>query len=290
MSYVLFDIGGTKTRVAVSEDLRTFGEPVKFDTPKTCAAGVEKIVEVVKSLTTNEITAMAGGIRGILNDDKSGMAHDPGGALSGWEEEPLVPLLEEALGTKVYLENDAATVGMGEAQYGAGEGHEIAVYLTVSTGVGGAKIENGAVDQYSYGFEPGHQILDIDHTVLGEDKQPTLENLVSGSALEDRMGVKPYDIAQSDAVWDQLAFYLAHGLRNTVLYWSPDIIVLGGSMIVGDPRILLDDIISHTNQVLDGVVPAPLIVDAKLGDFGGLYGAMAILNQHIQLYLVFFLV
>jgi predicted NBD/HSP70 family sugar kinase len=93
--------------------------------------------------------------------------------------------------------------------------------------------------------------------------------------------MKAYEIPQSDAIWNQLANYLAHGLRNTVLYWSPDTIVLGGSMIVGDPRIPLDDIIHHTEAVLEGVAPVPEIVDAELGDLGGLYGAMALLQQKV---------
>ncbi len=282
MSYIVFDIGGTKTRVAASDDLRSFTEPVKFDTPTTCQAGVAEIVKHAKHLSGGaDIRGVAGGIRGILNDDKTSMVRDPGKALTGWEEEPLAELLQKELGTTVYLENDAAIVGVGEAMYGAGQGSEIVVYLTVSTGVGGAKIENGMVDVYAYGFEPGHQILDVDNTVLGEGVDPTLENLVSGTALENRMGVKPYDIPQDDAVWDQLARYLAEGLRNTILYWSPDVIVLGGSMIVGDPRILLADIQRHTNEALGDIVPCPLLKDAELGDFGGLYGAMGILNQKV---------
>ncbi len=282
MSYVLFDIGGTKTRVAVSEDLKTISDSVKFDTPKDFSAGTKKIIEEAKKLIGgNKVQAMAGGMRGILNGEKTGIIRDPGMALSTWEDEPLAEVLEKGLGAKVYLENDAAMVGLGEAVFGAGIGHDIIVYLTVSTGVGGAKIEGGVVDDYSYGFEPGHQILDIDHTILGEDIEPTLENLVSGTALERRMGVKPYDIPQSDAVWDQLAMYLGHGLRNSILYWSPDAIVLGGSMIVGDPRILLDDIIKHTNEAMNDVVPTPLILDATLADQGGLYGAMALLNQKV---------
>jgi predicted NBD/HSP70 family sugar kinase len=95
------------------------------------------------------------------------------------------------------------------------------------------------------------------------------------------MGVKPYEIPQDDAIWDQLALYLAHGLRNTILYRSPDVVVLGGSMIVGNPRILLDDIIKHTNEVLGDSIACPLILDAKLGDQGGLYGAMALLNTRV---------
>ncbi len=279
MSYVLFDIGGTKTRIAISDDLQTFGDPIKFDTPASFKDGIKAIVDTVKAQTSGPIRGMAGGIRGQLNDDKSAMVHDL--SLGGWVDEPLVATLKKKLNTEVYLENDAALAGVGEATYGAGKGMDIVVYHTVSTGVGGAKIENGIIDDFRSGFEPGHQILDIDHTILGEGIEPTLENLVSGTALEERMGVKPYDIPQSDAIWDQLAYFLAHGLRNSILYWSPDVIVLGGSMIIGNPRILLDDIIKHTNAVVGEVTDVPLIRDAALGDSAGLYGAMAILNQRV---------
>ncbi len=279
MSYVLFDIGGTKTRVAVSEDLQTFGDPIKFDTPSSFTAGIAEITAAAKKLTDGKIRGIAGGIRGQLNDDRSVLIYD--GILSGWVDEPLGETLKKKLGADVYLENDAALAGLGEAVHGAGKGLDIVVYHTVSTGVGGAKIEFGKIDTFRSGFEPGHQILDIDHTILGEGIEPTLENLVSGSALEARMGVKAYEIDQSDAVWDQLAYYLAHGLRNSILYWSPDVIVLGGSMIVGDPRIKLDNIIMHTNDVVGAVTDVPLIKDAALGDFAGLYGAMALLSQRV---------
>ncbi len=279
MSYVLFDIGGTKTRVAVSDDLKTFSEPIKFTTPPTAKAGVKEIVAAVKQLTDKDIRGIAGGIRGSLAEDKSMMIHDAGGALTGWQEEPIVAMLKKELGAPVTLENDAALAGLGEAVFGAGEGDNIVVYMTVSTGVGGAKIESGQIDDYHYGFEPGHQILDVDRTVLGEGEDPTLENLVSGSAVERHYGMKPYEIPQSDALWGQLAEYLADGLRNTILYWSPDVIVLGGSMIIGDPRIILEDIERETAKVLEDIAPMPAIVDARLGDSAGLYGAMVLLDQ-----------
>lgn len=279
MSYVLFDIGGTKTRVSVSEDLKTFSEPVKFKTPETAKEGVEAIVAEAKKLTDKNIRAVAGGIRGILDGEKTMMLRDPGGALVGWEEEPVAEMLGKKLKTKVFLENDASLVGLGEAIHGAGKGYDIVAYHTVSTGVGGSRIDHGEIDAYANGFEPGHQILDIDRTILGDDIEPTLENLVSGTALEERAGVKPYEVPQEDAVWDQLAEYLASGLRNTILFWSPDVIVLGGSMIVGNPRIFLEDIIRHTNEVVADRVPVPPIVDATLADYGGLYGAMALLDS-----------
>jgi len=181
----------------------------------------------------------------------------------------------------IFLENDSALAGVGEAMFGAGRGSEIVAYHTISTGVGGVKIEDGEIDDASTGFEPGHQILDIDRTVLGEDITPTLENLVSGTAVAERFGVKAYEIPQSDIVWDELAEYLAQGLRNTILYWSPDVIVLGGSMILGDPAISVDTIRKYTVKAIDDFTVTPLIVKAELGDHAGLYGALAILKRRL---------
>jgi len=281
MSYVLFDIGGTNTRVSVSEDLQEFCEPVKFKTPDACEDGIDAIVEEAKKLTDKEIRGIAGGIRGVLDGERSMMIDDPGGKLTGWEEKPLVKPLKKKLKAETFLCNDTAVVALGEAVHGGGVGYDVVAYHTISTGVGGARIDHGEIDAYAHGFEPGHQILDIDHTILGDETEATLENLVSGTALEERAGMKPYEVPQEDAVWDQLAEYLAYGLRNTILYWSPDVIVLGGSMIVGDPRISLENIVTHTHEIVGDTVPVPPIVDAALWDYGGLYGAMALLQSRV---------
>ncbi|MCA9363416.1 ROK family protein [Candidatus Kaiserbacteria bacterium] len=277
MTYVLFDIGGTKTRITTSDDLQTIGSVEKFDTPNRFDSAVEKITTVINKLTDGKVSGIAGGVRGRLQEDRSGIENDA--VLTDWAGKDLVGALEEAFDTKVYIENDSAIAGLGEAVFGAGKGMDIVAYHTVSTGVGGAKIEEGKIDQASIGFEPGHQYLDIDRTVLGEDIEPTLENLVSGTALAERFGVPAYEIPQEDVVWDELAEYLAQGLRNTIMYWSPDVIVLGGSMIVGDPAILIEPIRKYTVASLDGFEACPLITKAKLGDEAGLYGAMVLLKQ-----------
>lgn len=281
MSYLLFDIGGTNTRVALSDDLTSFGNVKKFRTPSSYKEGIDLILAAAKELGGGKsLTAAGGGIRGIVDHEKTKVISDQ--LLTEWVDQPLVLDLAKKLKTDVHIENDTAVVGLGEYHFGAGHDVEIMVYHTVSTGVGGVKIEQGRIDDAMLGLEPGHQILDIDRTVLGDDIDPTLENLVSGSALEKRTGTKPADIPQDDVIWDELAGYLAQGLKNTVLYWSPEVIVLGGSMILGNPRITLEAIRKHTVEELDGFVPCPLIVDAKLGDEGGLYGAMVLLQQRLE--------
>jgi predicted NBD/HSP70 family sugar kinase len=275
--HILFDIGGTKTRVAISADLRTLTAVERFDTPVLYQDGLKAITTAAERLLgTMRPLSGAGGIRGPLNHEKTGIISET--ALTDWVGRPLARDLAEQLKCPVYLENDAAIVGLGEVVFGAGQGCEIVAYHTVSTGVGGARFVHGRLDVVSIGFEPGHQVLDLDRTVLGKTEEPTLQGLVSGAALEKRRGVKPYNIPQSDHVWDELARYLAYGLKNTILYWSPDRIVLGGSMIVGDPKIPLERIIFHTKQLLEGHIPCPAIVTASLTDEGGLYGAMALLQ------------
>jgi len=280
MTYILFDIGGTKTRVVASEDLKTLGAVVSFKTPKSFTAGIQEMAEAIKQLTEGQSPkAIAGGIRGPLMEDKSGIQNDV--VLTNWINKSVVDELQKYYDVPVYLENDTAIAGIGEAVYGAGKGLEIIAYHTISTGVGGVKIESGEIDLASVGFEPGHQVLDIDRTILGEEVTPTLENLVSGTAVKNRFGIEPYEIPQDDVLWDELAEYLAQGLRNTILYWSPDAIILGGSMIIGDPKIEVDAIRKYTVEALDGFVPTPFITAAKLGDEAGLYGAMAILKRHL---------
>ncbi len=278
--YLLFDIGGTKTRLAVSEDLASIEERVKFDTPPLFEDGIARFIDAAEQLLQGRtVRALAGGIRGPLNHEKTGIISDT--VLTDWVKKPLGEALAQEFSAPVHLENDTAMVGMGEAHFGAGRGYDIVAYHTVSTGVGGARIVHGAIDAASIGFEPGKQIVDLDYTKLG-GATDTLEELISGESLEHRRGVKPYEIPQSDPVWEELARYLATGLKNTVAYWSPDVIVLGGSMVVGDPRIPLGPIRLHMNALLAGLMPCPPIFDATLKDEGGLFGAMAVLKQRMK--------
>jgi len=279
MQYVLFDIGGTKTRLAVSEDGETFSAKQSFNTPSKFEDGIAQLIETMSKLGVKKTTAIAGGVRGMLDEEKTGIENDA--VLSKWAGKSIVKALQKCHKVPVILENDSAMAALGEAVFGAGKGLDIVAYHTISTGVGGARIVDGDLDEASIGFEPGHQVLDIDRTILGEDIVPTLENLVSGTAVAERFGVPAYEISQSDVLWEELAEYLAQGLRNTILYWSPDVIVLGGSMITGNPYIPIDSIRKYTVAALDGFVDSPLITKAALGEEAGLYGALAILKKRL---------
>lgn len=276
MTFLLFDIGGTWTTVGLSKDGQSLDSIERFHTPAQPKSFISSLQGYAKK--HGEFDAVAGGIRGILNDEKTALDFDH--LLASWIDFPLFETIKSKLGVDtVILENDSALAGLGEAKFGAGIGADILVYHDISTGVGGVKIVNGVLDIALGGFEPGHQILDIDRSILGVNTDPTLENLVSGRALEKRMNMAPEEIPQEDVVWGELAGYLAQGLRNSILYWSPEMIVLGGAMMHGDPHIPIEKIRHETVNLLGQMVPCPYITVGTLKREAGLYGALALLTQ-----------
>lgn len=268
--YVVADIGGTKMRIAASENLSAFNEPVIFDTPQDYAEALKLFTHAVHELSKGEdITRIIVGLPGILSENRHSLFKAP--HLHLWEGHDIKHDLETLLNTVVYLENDTALVGLGEAHFGAGRGIPLLVYMTVSTGVGGVRIVDGEIEKSKYGFEPGHHVI----TVNGEQRE--LEDFVSGTAVAIKYGKQPREI-HDEEIWDSLAHILAQGLYNIILDWSPDCIVLGGSMFndVGIKVPAVQKYLSEQNTVYPDI---PLLKKAVLGDVGGLYGGLAYLRQ-----------
>lgn len=273
--YIIFDIGGTKTRIAGSDDGENFSEPVIYDTPKDFDDGISCLKEKAFEIAgEKKITAMGGGIAGPLDRSRSKLVNSP--HLPGWVGKPVADELALQTQVPVYIENDTAIVGLGEAVHGAGKNYSIVVYITVSTGVGGVRIVNKRIDVSAMGFEPGHQIIDAGGglAVLGEPPyhSRTLESYVSGSSVEARYHKKPYEILEPE-FWERMARFLAYGINNSIVHWSPDAVVIGGSMMkkIGIP---IDRVSAHLKGILHIYPTLPAIVKAELGDIGGLHGAL----------------
>jgi predicted NBD/HSP70 family sugar kinase len=276
--FLLIDIGGTKMRLACSADGKQFGRLKIIPTPAKFSEAVSAIAKTAKELTDEPIQTVAVGLPGPLDAAKTKTVGSH--KLPDWQHKPFKAAVERALGASVHIENDTALVGLGEAAIGAGQGFTIVAYVTVSTGVGGVRIVNKHIDKHATGFEPGFQIIDIDGSLYPESPAPhRLEHLLGGAQLQKRFGKKPPDITDP-ATWNQLAKWLAVGLNNTLVYWSPDIIILGGSLMNKIPI----EIVRQTTRRLASFLPTiPPIEPASLGTVGGLHGALIFLqHQHTQ--------
>lgn len=267
--FFLFDIGGTKTRIGISEDVTTLASTFIFPTPKKREDIARAWQDALKKFPVTAFESSIGCVAGVLNPEGNILLHSP--MLPDWNHIPLQSVLSEILDSPVSLKNDADLAGVGEAVFGAGRGAEIILYMTVSTGVGGTRIVRGKIDTSAQGFEPGHQLLLCEDGTWQE-----LENLVSGTAIHKRYGTLPQDI-EDKAIWNEVTQRLAIGLYNSTLHWSPERIVLGGSVALHKIDI------AHLEtefQKIQRIFPmSPQIVLAELGELGALYGGLALAQK-----------
>ena len=271
-------------RLAASSDGETLGDTQIVSTPQNFEEGINLFKKISEELTGAEkIKACVGGIR-RLDPSKSKLVFDF--RLPDWSQKPLKQKLEEVTHSNVYLENDAALVGLGEATSGAGQGFRIVAYLTISTGVGGVRIVDGKIDENRNGFEPGHQVIDMDWSKfpnlksLEEEGYGQLEAYISGSSLEKRFSKKPNEI-DDEKVWQEIEMITSYALKNITLLWSPDVVILGGGML-GSPGISIDEVKKNMTDILTILPNIPEIKKAELGDIGGLHGALHYLTKIIS--------
>ncbi|MDA1169239.1 MAG: ROK family protein [bacterium] len=272
--FIVFDIGGTNTRVAGSVDGKTLGEVVIYPTPQDYSDGIQALAETAKRLAANTpITAIAGGVPGPMDLSHTQILKAPN--MKDWNNKPLQQDLQQLLNTTVRLENDTAMWALAEAHTGAGKGKNIVVYITVSTGVGGTRIVNGQIDKSAFGFEIGHHTINPSGPICGCGGVGHLEAYIGGNAMEKRYNKKPKDITD-EAVWEDATAFLAIGLLNTCVFWSPHIIILGGSMM---KSFSMERVLASTKSLNYIVDTLPEIQRSILGESGGLIGALHFLSQ-----------
>ena len=265
--YILFDIGGTKMRIAVSVDGTTFSAPAIIPTPQRYDAGMAMLKKKISDFMKEyQIRAIAGGLPGVFDREKTKILKSPN--LPLWEMKPIVEEFMSEFRVPVILENDSALGGLGEALHGAGIGRKIVAYIAIGTGIGGARIIEGRIDERSHGFEPGHQVVDY---AGGRD----LESMISGSALEKEYKKPPSEIADP-AVWNEVARVLSCGLANTIVHWSPDVVVLGGAISQFIPLEHLEHNLPKFVKVFPELPP---LRKGVLGDNAGIYGALHLLKS-----------
>jgi glucokinase len=262
MASIVFDIGGTHMRSArvngsVPSDIQ------RTDTPLSPEEGFSALVSLIRAAAQGEASdALYGGVAGVV-DAAGVLLASPN--LPLWGGFPLAKRLAEYFGVPAVVRNDAALAGLGEACYGAGREGHIVAHLRVGTGVGGACIVEKRIQPSAQGFEPGHQVIDVTTCA-------TLESFAGGAALGAQYGAHPLP----REVYARATRALAVGVWNAIVHWSPDVVVLGGSMMNEDNGYRLAEVQSEVEKLR---VALPTLPDIRIGtlyDEAGLYGALAL--------------
>lgn len=217
-SYFLFDLGGTKTRVAVSRDGVNLSDIHIFNTPENYDQALTLLAKTARELVRGPISKACGGLPGQVKNSRLYVWNN----LSNWKGKNVEVDLKAKLNCSLILENDTALAGLGEAVSGAGKNKNIVAYVTISTGANGVRIVNKQIDASARGFEIGRQIIDF-----GSGK--TWEEEVSGRFISLKHN-KPARSVFDKHTWDEVSQKVGLGLVNVALFWSPEVIVVGGAV------------------------------------------------------------
>ena len=268
------DVGGTKLAAGVvARDGRVLARRVA---PSRAAEGPDAMIarhlelgrEAVaeSAVPWADIRAVGIACGGPL-DPSAGVIQSPPN-LPGWDDIPLVRIVEDALGLPAAVDNDATAGALAEWWYGAGRqrGIQHLVYLTISTGVGGGLILDGRVYRGAAGNagELGHLTVDYRGRQCGCGRRGCLEAYASGTNIAARarealaadpnepsslrllVEVTARDVAeaarQGDTVaarvWSDTVAILGSAVANILDIFNPELIVLGGGVTRAGSQLL----------------------------------------------------
>jgi fructokinase len=209
---------------------------------------------------------------------------------AGWTHTEFASRIGRALGVPVGFDTDVNGAAQGEHRWGAAQGLNTFIYLTIGTGVGGGGMVNGRRMHGLVHPEMGHVRLPHDWQ---SDPFPgacpyhgdCLEGMANGPAIEQRWGERGENLPPDHPAWDLEAHYLALALTNFITVLSPQRIIMGGG-VMQQPRIF-PLVRQEVQMLLNGYIHAPeilerideYIVPPGLGDQAGVLGAMALAEE-----------
>ncbi len=185
------------------------------------------------------------------------------------------------------IETDVNGAALGEQRWGAGQGADPCLYLTIGTGIGGGLVVHG---------RPLHGLLhpEMGHMYLPHDRQTDpfpgscpyhgdcFEGLAAGPAIEKRWGQRGETLPPDHPAWALEAHYIALAVANLILSLSPQKIILGGGVM--NQAALFPLIRAQVVHLLNGYIATPpllagaeeYIVPPGLGGRSGVLGAIAL--------------
>ena len=260
MRKLVFDIGGTNTRLALYN-----GQELEL-MEKHQTASPREFLRLAHSLCNNiVITSIAGAVAGEVKNNKLLFAPNLDHT---WQQFDFYTYLSD-ISPKIYVLNDVEAGAIAEATKGAGRKFDRFGYIAIGTGFGGALFDRATqtgIARNDFGFEPGH-LLSIDHQMTNEQKY-------SGQGWENFFGKAPFHITDA-TVWQKASFDLAQDLRQIAIAWSVKNVIIGGSMVLGKPAYDLDVINEVLLKSMQGYdfKPAIQVAKASIGDSVNLWGA-----------------
>lgn len=200
-----------------------------------------------------------------------------------WSGTDLAGTVGRAFDCPVGFDTDVNGAILAESLWGAAKGTDIAVYVTVGTGIGGGALVEGRTIHGLRHPEMGHMLPrrhaeDLAFAGICPFHRDCIEGLASGPAIGARWGCSLSELASDHPAHAIIAYYLAQFVVALQALLSPRRIVVGGG-VMATPG-LIDRVRTEAARLAGDYFGsrdmATLIVPPGLGDRSGLLGALAL--------------
>jgi glucokinase len=299
------DIGGTKIAVGMVDDAGRVQS--RLESPTDARQGYGNALDRITSMlqeaacsAQSEVTGIGIGCTGPVypRTGKIGNVN----FFPAWEGENPVRDLECRFQVQVAMENDADAAALGETGWGAGRDKARLIYVTVGTGIGGGVILDGRIYRGVDDSHPefGHHVIDPSGPACLCGFHGCWESLAAGPAivawtrsvappgypyLGELSAKRICELAvEGDTLARQAvereAHYLGLGLANLITLFTPDAIVLGGS-VMKSASLFLEGIRKLIRESCKFVPSERTELSlASLGDNSNLIGAARVWHYH----------
>lgn len=310
MYTVGIDLGGTNIAAGIVDENNNIVAKgsVPTNMPRSADAIIDDMAALAKSLLKDasipmsEVKWVGVGTPGTVNCETGIIEYSNN---LRFDNVPMVKMMEQRLGKKVYIENDANAAAFGEYKAGAAKGAGSAIVITLGTGIGSGIIIGGKI-LHGIGFAGG----ELGHTVIvygGREctcgrrgcweayasatglanmtKEAMLEHKdsvmwkITNRSLDNVNGKTAFDAMRAGdeagkEVVEKYVNYLGCGLVNAVNIFQPEILCLGGGICKEGENLTrpLEEIIRKEAYSRYSKKKTRLCV-AKLGNDAGIIGA-----------------
>jgi len=288
------DLGGTKIEGII---LKSDKEPIeitrlRINTEedkgyKQIINNIKRLVDILENKVNYKFKKIGIGTPGTLDPETQLLKNSNSKNLN---KKSIKSDLENLLGKKVNIENDANCFALAETKFGAVKDQiphaKIVFGVIMGTGVGGGIIVDNKIlyGKQGIGGEWGHTIIKDDGEMCYCGKKGCVESVISGRALQkyytSLSGKKlPFKDIYKNIETDlnakktlkRMITYFGKGLSNVVNIIDPDIIVLGGGL--SNTNELYDQGYEELKKYIFNPTFKTKIIKPKLGDSAGVYGA-----------------
>ncbi len=228
------DLGGTNIRAGLIHNQKAVEiKKINLENKDSLESTLEQLIQLIESIHNPEVCGIGIGVPSVV-DREQGIVFDVVN-IPSWKEVHLKDMLEKQFDVPVFINNDSNCFVLGEKYFGAGQGYDNIVGITIGTGLGGGIIINGSLFN---GVNCGAG--EIGYLPF---KDQDLEYYCSSNFFEKIHHTTAYDTFlkaeenDKDALklWDEFGTNMGFALKSVMYAYDPEIVVLGGSIAAAYP-------------------------------------------------------